>query len=196
MSKEIDSSFKAAKDALKNPSVDEAAEKGVEKGTEKSLAKSTVKTVGKTLGRANPLIDAYFVSKDIKQKKFATAATDAVGMIPGVGLVGTAAATGLQMTGVTDKLDKQISKGLKPGSAVSSKYPGSHKMEKAGKDAAKAGKNNIGIAKKMMDGYQHMGKGTAKTAVAIGAALYAILTGILAPTKQASMTKHLDGPTL
>lgn len=153
---------------------------------------------GKLLGKAMLVGSVVDTAKDLKKGKYATAATDAAFLIPGVGTAAGIGLAGLQATGVTDKLDKKISKTLKSGSEASSKFAGSHKMEEKGREMASKGEDKFNIAKSLMDGYKSLGKGGAGTAIAIGAALVAALSGAVGDgtSKQNSMFKQVEGPSL
>lgn len=153
---------------------------------------------GKLLGKAMVVGSVVDTAKDLKKGKYATAATDAAFLLPGVGWAAGLGLAGLQATGVTDKLDKKISKTLKPGSEVSSKFAGSHKMEEKGREMAAKGENKFNIAKSLMDGYKKLGAGGVGTALAIGAALIAALSSITGggADKQASAFKQNEGPSL
>lgn len=153
---------------------------------------------GKLVGKAMVVGGVVETAKDLKEGKYATAATDAAFLLPGVGVAAGLGLSALQATGVTDKLDKKISKTLKPGSEVSSKFPGSHKLEKTGQEMAANGENKFNIAKTLMDGYKKLGAGGAGTAIAIGAALLAVLGSVAGggADKQAGTFKQEEGPSL
>lgn len=153
---------------------------------------------GKLLGKVAVVGSVVDTAKDLKKGKYATAATDAAFLLPGVGFAAGLGLSALQATGVTDKLDKKISKTLKPGSEVSSKFPGSHKLEKTGQEMAAKGENKFNIAKSLMDGYKKLGAGGVGTALAIGAALIAVLSSVAGggADKQAGAFKQADEPSL
>lgn len=173
----------------------DAAKDGA-KALKSPAGKSLLKGAGRVAGKVMMVGSVVDTAKDLKKGKLATAATDAAYLLPGVGIVAGLGLAGLQATGVTDKLDKKISKVLKPGSEVSSKYAGSHKLEKTGKEMAAKGENKFNIAHKLMDGYKNLGKGGIGTAVAIGAAMFAVLGGLTGIDKQKSSYKEQEGPSL